>query len=305
MFMAIHKMHIDEIDIDIALVRRLINVQFPQWSGLSIELIKSAGTDNAIYRLGKKMAVRLPRIASAALQVDKEYTWLPRLAPHLPLAIPVPLGKGMPAEGYPWSWAIYRWLDGDNATVEHIADLRQAASDLGHFVAALQQIDPTGGPPSNRGRPLAVCDHDTRVALNSLHNVIDVGAATVAWESALCAPTWHCPPVWVHGDLHAGNLIVEQGRLSAVIDFGITGVGDPACDMMVAWTLLSAQTRDFFRAAVQADDATWARGRGWALTFGLVALPYYQNTNPVLARIARYAIDEVLADETKHTFKVY
>ena len=178
--MAIHKMHIDEIDIDIALVRRLINVQFPQWSGLSIELIKSAGTDNAIYRLGKKMAVRLPRIASAALQVDKEYTWLPRLAPHLPLAIPVPLGKGMPAEGYPWSWAIYRWLDGDNATVEHIADLRQAASDLGHFVAALQQIDPTGGPPSNRGRPLDVCDHDTRVALNSLHNVIDVGAATVA-----------------------------------------------------------------------------------------------------------------------------
>lgn len=295
--MSTHKMHIDEINIDKDLVRRLINAQFPQWSALSIEPVKSAGTDNAIYRLGKDMAVRLPRIASAALQIDKEYTWLPRLASQLPLAIPVPLGKGMPAEGYPCSWAIYRWLDGENATIECIADLRKVAIDLGHFVAALQQIDPTAGPPSNRGRPLAECDHETRVALESLRNVIDVNAVTATWESALAVPDWDRPPIWVHGDLHAGNVLIKQGQLSAVIDFGMAGIGDPACDMMVAWTLLSAQTRGFFRAAVQADDATWARGRGWALTFGLVALPYYQHTNPVLARIARYAIDEVLADE--------
>jgi aminoglycoside phosphotransferase (APT) family kinase protein len=295
--MSTHKMHTDEIDIDRDLVRRLVNAQFPQWSSLSIEPVKSAGTDNAIYRLGKTMAVRLPRIASAALSIDKEYSWLPRFAPKLPLAIPVPLCRGMPAEGYPYSWAIYRWLDGDNATVECIADLSQAARDLGQFIGALHQVDPTGGPLSRRGQPLSTCDDETRAALNSLRDIIDVHAATAIWESALATPGWNRLSVWVHGDLHAGNVLVNQGKLSAVIDFGMAGIGDPACDMMVAWTLLTAQTRDIFRAVVQVDDATWNRGRGWALTFGLVALPYYQHTNPVLARIARYAIDEVLADK--------
>lgn len=289
-------MHNDEIDVDINLIKQLIQTQLPQWAGLSIKQINSAGTDNIIYRLGKELAVRLPRIASAASHIDKEYKWLPRLAPHLPLAIPVPLAKGRPAQGYPWPWFIYRWLEGDNATVEHIVNLSKAAIDLGHFVAALQQIDPTDGPPSQRGIPLALCDHETRTALNTLYGIIDINAATAAWETAMRVPEWNGPPVWIHGDLHPGNLLVKQGHISAVIDFGIAGVGDPACDMMVAWTLLSRETRDLFRAVVQADDATWARGRGWALTFGLVALPYYQKTNPVLANIARYAIDEVLAD---------
>jgi aminoglycoside phosphotransferase (APT) family kinase protein len=300
--MVASKMHANEIDINVYFVQKLLEAQFPQWSELPIDLASSTGTDHVIYRLGKEMAIRLPRIASAALQIDKEYQWLPRLAPYLPLAIPVPLCKGMPTEGYPWPWYIYQWLAGQNATVEQISDLHQAAIDLGHFVAALQQINPTDGPLSERGHPLAACDYDTLLALNSLHGIIDVNAATEAWKAALHAPEWNRPPVWVHGDLHPGNLLVDRSRLSAVIDFGLTGVGDPACDMIVAWTVLSAKTRDTFRAVVQADDATWARGRGWALTFGLVALPYYQHTNPVLARIAQHTIDEVLSEYT--TYKI-
>jgi aminoglycoside phosphotransferase (APT) family kinase protein len=299
--MSAGKMHADELDINVPLVSRLLAVQFPQWADLPLEPVDSAGTDNAIYRLGDDMTVRLPRISGATGQVEKEHRWLPKLAPLLPLAIPVPLAKGMPAEDYPWHWSIYQWLEGDNATIESIADPHQAATGLAQFVAALQRIDPAGGPSpgahnSFRGVPLATRDASTRAAIASLHNTLDADAVTAAWEAALQAPAWHGPAVWLHGDLNAGNLLAQKGRLSAVIDFGCLGLGDPACDLMVAWTLLSAETRDVFRAALPVDDATWARGRGWALSFGLIALPYYQNSNPVLSGIARHAIDEALAD---------
>jgi aminoglycoside phosphotransferase (APT) family kinase protein len=295
------KMHADEVETDASLVRRLLAAQFPQWADLPITPVPSAGTDNAIYRLGDDMAVRLPRIHGATEQVDKEHRWLPRLAPLLPLAIPVPLAKGTPGEGYPWHWSVYRWLEGENATIERIADPRQAATELAQFIAALQRIDPTGGPPPgphnfSRGVPLAMRDPLTRAAIANLHGTLDADAVTAAWEAALQAPAWRRPPVWIHGDLQSGNLLAVQGRLSAVVDFGGLGVGDPACDLIVAWNLLSAETRDVFRAALPVDDATWARGRGWALSVGLIALPYYQSTNPVLAGIARRAIDEALAD---------
>jgi aminoglycoside phosphotransferase (APT) family kinase protein len=295
------KMHADEVETHVALVGRLLTAQFPQWAQLPIEPVPSAGTDNALYRLGTRMAVRLPRIHWATEQVEKEHLWLPRLAPHLPLAIPVPLAKGRPGEGYPWHWSVCRWLDGENATLERIADPRQAATDLAQFIAALQRIDPTGGPLSgphnfSRGVPLALRDSPTRVAIAELHGMLDVDAVTAAWEAALQAPAWRRPPVWIHGDLQSGNLLAVGGRLSAVIDFGGLGVGDPACDLIVAWNLFSAETREVLRAALGVDDATWARGRGWALSVGLIALPYYQSTNPVLASIARRAIDEALAD---------
>lgn len=301
------KMHADEVDTDTALVSRLVAEQFPQWANLPIQPVRSAGTDNALYRLGDEVVVRLPRIHWAVGQVEKEQKWLPRLAPLLPLAVPVPLAKGTPAEGYPWEWSIYQWLEGETATVERIADLSQAATDLARFVAALQRIDPIDGPPpgehnSFRGVPLTTRDDETRAAIACLHGAIDVGAVTAAWEGALEAPAWGGPPVWIHGDLQSGNLLAVQGRLSAVIDFGCLGVGDPACDLTVAWTLLSGETRDTFRAVLPVDDATWARGRGWALSVGLIALPYYQSTNPVLAGIARHAIAEVLADHAS-TFR--
>ncbi|HWE35811.1 MAG TPA: aminoglycoside phosphotransferase family protein [Isosphaeraceae bacterium] len=293
-------MHVDEVSTSATLVRRLLAAQFPRWAGLDIEPVRSAGTDNALYRLGDTMAVRLPRVPDAAGQVDKEHRWLPRLAPSLPLAVPIPVAKGRPGEGYPWDWSVYRWLEGEDTSTGRIADLRQVSRDLAGFVAALQRIDAAGGPPperhnSSRGVPLSMRDAPTRDAIAALRGTLEGDAATAAWDAALRAPAWHGPPVWIHGDLHPANLLAAGGRLSAVIDFGCLGVGDPACDVMAAWTVLSAETREGFRAALTVDDSTWARGRGWALSFGLIALPYYRGTNPVLAGIARRTIDEALA----------
>jgi aminoglycoside phosphotransferase (APT) family kinase protein len=263
--------------------------------------VRSAGTDHAIYRLGEHMAVRLPRIGWAIEQIDKEHQWLPRLAPLLPLAIPVPLGKGRPGEGYPWNWSVCPWLDGENATLDRLADPRQAATDLAAFVTALWRIDPTNGPLAGkhnfgRGVPLATRDAPTRAAIAALDGTLDTDALTMAWDAALAARVWDRPPVWVHGDLQSGNLLAVQGRLSAVIDFGGLGVGDPACDLMVAWSLFSGESRDVYRANTQVDDATWDRGRGWALSVALIALPYYRDSNPTFADMAHRTIDEVLAE---------
>ena len=306
--MASGKMHIDEVDIDASLVSRLIATQFPQWANLPIVPFKSDGTDNVIYRLGDDMAVRLPRVLkTTSPQMEKERLWLPKLAPMLPLAIPVPLGQGVPVDGYPGLWSVYRWIEGKNAVAENVTDPCDAAALLGQFVASLQQIDPANGPIAGahnffRGVPLSECDEEVRSALKSLQGMIDIPAATTAWEKSLRTLVWKGRPCWIHGDLHPGNLLVHNGRLNAVIDFGGLGVGDPACDLMVAWTYLSAETREVFRVALKVDDATWARGRGWALYLGLVALPYYQVSNPVLAGIARRSIAEVLADP--HSGKV-
>jgi aminoglycoside phosphotransferase (APT) family kinase protein len=297
---SVRRMHAGEVDVGARLVRRLLAAQFPQWADLPLEQVDHAGTDNAIYRLGEDMSVRLPRIHWATGQAEKEQRWLPRLAPHLPLAVPIPLAIGMPGEGYPWRWSVSPWLEGEEATGDRIADLRQAATDLARFLAALQRIDPTGGPLAAdhnlRGAPLAMRDSATREAIAALDGVIDTGAATTAWEAALQAPQWDRASVWFHGDVLAGNLLVDRGRLSAVIDFGGLGVGDPACDLMSAWSLFSGDSRDVFRSATAVDDATWARARGCALSQALLALPYYLETNPVIVARSRHAIEEILAD---------
>ncbi|MDM9381344.1 aminoglycoside phosphotransferase family protein [Chlorogloeopsis sp. ULAP01] len=294
------KMHVDEVDTNTSLVSRLLASQFPQWADLPIEPVQSAGTDNAVYRLGNDMAVRLPRIHWAIAQVEKEHHWLPRLASFLPLTIPIPLAKGEPSEGYPWQWSVYRWLEGESATMECIANPRQAATDLAQFIADLQRIDTTGGPlavdNNLRGIPLAMRDTYTREAIAALDGMIDTDAAIIVWEDALQAPEWDRAPVWFHGDLLPGNLLVEGGRLSAVIDFGGLGVGDPACDLMIAWGLFSGESRDVFRVALGIDDATWARGRGHALSQAVIFIPYYLNTNPVGVSNARRTINAVLAD---------
>ena len=292
------KMHADEVHTDLAFVRRLIAAQFPHWADLPIERVPSSGTDNALYRLGDDMVVRLPRIYWAVGGVDKDLRWLPVLAPHLPVAIPVPLAKGAPAEGYQWEWGIYPWLEGENPTPDAIADASSLTSDLARFLEALQRIDPTGGHPSRRGAPLATQGEEAHAALADLRGVIDTDAATAAWEEALQTPPWSGAPVWLHGDLLAGNLLFQNGRLTGVIDWGCAGVGDPACDLIVAWNLLPPGARDVFRVRLAVDDATWARGRGWALSIALIALPYYTDTNPTLAATARHLIREVLADRT-------
>lgn len=294
-------MHTDEVPIDVSLVGRLLAAQFPHWADLPVAPVCSAGTDHALYRLGDDKVVRLPRIPASARQVDKEQQWLPQLAPFLPLAIPVPLAQGKPAADFPWNWSIYSWLEGETVTSDRIADPQQFATDLAHFITALQRINPTAGLPpgahnSFRGVPLALLDTATRTAIATLQGLIDGETATAAWDVAVHTPAWSGAPVWIHGDLQAGNLLTVQGQLRAVIDFGCLGVGDPACDLMVAWNLLDAESRSVFRTTLHVDDATWARGRGWALSFGLIALPYYQHSNLVLANIARQAIDAVLAE---------
>ena len=294
-------MHDNEMDINARLVARLLTEQFPQWADLPVAPVRSAGTDNALYRIGEDLVARLPRIHGATGQVTKEHQWLPKLAPLLPLAIPVPVALGEPGDAYPWRWSVYRWIEGENLPAEQLADPRRSAIDLAGFISALQRIDGSAGPAPiihnySRGEPLAWRDKRTREAIGSLRGVIETRTATARWEQALAAPAWDAPGVWIHGDLQSGNLLAVERRLSAVIDFGCLGVGDPACDVMTAWTYLAADTRAAFRAALQVDEATWMRGRGWALSFGVIALPYYQDTNPILAAIARRAINEVLHD---------
>jgi aminoglycoside phosphotransferase (APT) family kinase protein len=296
--MAAPKMHAGEIDTDVALVRRLLAGQFPQWAGLAIDPVVSYGTDHDIYRLGDNLSARLPRIGWATQQAAKEGEWLPKLAPHLPLAIPTQLARGRPAEGYPLEWSVYEWLPGENANGT-IDDLDQAAIDLAAFVRALRQVDATGAHPrssGSRGGPLAELDQPVRRAIAGLGDRIDDKAAVRSWEESLHAPDWDGAEVWVHGDLLPGNLLVVDGRLSGVIDFGCLNVGDPACDLQPAWNVFAGTSRARYRAELDVDDASWLRGRGWALFQAVVALPYYWDTNPGMIRQASHALAQVLAD---------
>ncbi|MFD5813895.1 aminoglycoside phosphotransferase family protein [Streptomyces sp. NPDC127038] len=280
-----------------SLVRRLLAEQFPRWARLPLRRVPSAGTVNALYRLGDDLVVRLPRIADAAEDAAKEFAWLPRLAAALPFPVPEIVGLGTPTPGYPWHWSVLRWLDGDAPVPDALTDARQLAADLGVFVAALREIDLPGGPPAYRGTPLSAVDGGTRSAIADLRGSVDTGAATAAWEEALAAPRWTGPPRWLHSDLMPMNLLVREGRLAAVLDFATFGTGDPACDLIPAWNLLPAAARPVFRDAAGADDAGWARGRGWALSMALVQLPHYRDTNPAIAANATRVIREVLAEQ--------
>lgn len=297
-----NKMHDHEVDNSAALVQRLLKQQFPDLAHLPLKLLESSGTDHRMYRLGDDLVVRLPKVSWATPQMEKEHQWLPRLAPHLPLEIPTPVARGIPAEGYPWNWSIYRWIEGENAALDRVSDPCQMAGQLAEFVLTLQSIDTTGAPvPGDhnfgRGVPLQKRDEMTRHNIAQLEGWFDVKRLTDAWERALNAPIWKGEGVWLHGDLQSGNLLARDGTLHAVIDFGGLVVGDPACDLMVAWNLFDARSRQVYREALKVDDATWERGKGWALSVAVVALPYYRNTNPGLVAISEYALQQVLQDE--------
>lgn len=256
--------------IDVAVAAQLVAEQFPQWTDLPVVPVEFSGWDNRTFRLGDTMSVRLPSGAAYAGSVEKELTWLPRLAPDLPCPIPVPVAAGVPSATFPWPWSIRRWIEGRPAATAPIADPVAFAEQLADFLRALGRIDPVGGPPLgeenfHRGGDLAVYDDETRRATAAFASTIDADAVTEMWEAALAAG-WDGPPVWFHGDVAPGNLLLdESGALGAVIDFGQFGVGDPACDLAIAWTLLRGTARDAFRAAMAIDDAMWTRGRGWAL----------------------------------------
>ncbi|WP_255683057.1 aminoglycoside phosphotransferase family protein [Actinokineospora sp. PR83] len=386
-------MHPDEVPTDVHLVRALVATQFPRWAGLPVSPVTSSGTDNAMFRLGPSLVARLPRIPAAVDNVAREQRWLPHLAPHLPVAVPVPVAHGEPAHGYPFPWSVLRWLDGENPSpptatppgspltrpagpppepenpllgpgkplpdpenlfpssknplphrgnpphdsgprtepgtkpavgshaesrAEPLGDPPDFHSTGGHrqsgvargrlstgvdeelarglagFVAALRAVDPAGGPESGRGQALVTRDEPTRAALARLGGEVDVARAARVWVDCLAVGPGDAAPAWCHGDLSPGNVLVRDGRLRAVIDFGGVGVGDPTVDLVVAWNLLSPAGREVFRAELEVDDATWERGRGWALSIALIQLPYYRTSNPALAANARHTISEAL-----------
>lgn len=290
------KMHADEVDIDASLVRRLISAQFPRWAELPVSAVRSTATVNAIYRLGEHLCVRLPRVQGWTQDLEKELRWLPNLAPRLSLPIPEPVGTGHPTRSYPFPWAVYRWIEGRPYSNDLVDDERRAALDLARFVAEMRRIDPAAGSPPGGRKPLRELDAATRAAIRSARGAIDGGAAVAAWERSLGAPTWDGTPVWIHADLLRPNVLVNNGRICAIIDFGGVGVGDPAADVIAAWSVFGPAGRAAFRDALEVDDGTWDRARGFALHQAAMIIPYYVETNPEFVSLARRTVREVLSD---------
>jgi len=281
--------------IDAGLVRRLVAAQFPEWAGLPVRPVEVDGWDNRTYRLGTELSVRLPSHASYAAGVRKEQRWLPELGQHLPLPVPTPVGCGLPGPDFPHPWTVNRWLPGETAAADRIDSWEQFATDLAGFLVALRGVDARGGPLAgahsfHRGGDLGEYDAETRARLADLRGTLPVDRLAAVWDAAR-ESAWDAAPVWVHGDVAVGNLLVRRGRLAAVLDFGTSAVGDPACDLVIAWTFLPDAAREVFREAVALDDATWARARGWALWKALLGLRSGTADGP-----DRRTVDRVLAE---------
>lgn len=295
---AAKQMHAGEVGIDASLVRRLIATQFPDLAHLPVRTVRSTGTVNAIFRVGDDLCARLPRLAAWAPSIEREVAWLPLIAPRVSLRVPEPVATGRPAPDYPFPWAIYRWIEGAPYRDVSPSRERAAATALAQFVVELRRIETTGAPPAGR-RPLRELDEITRRAIEESHGLIDTRAVTAAWVRALDAPAWHGPPVWIHADLLRPNLLVDAGRLHAVLDFGSAGAGDPAADVIAAWSVFGPVGRAVFRDALGVECDTWQRARAYALHQALLIIPYYVRTNPRFAALAQRTVSEVLSDSTR------
>ncbi len=286
---------------NISLITELITSQFPVWKNLPIQPVEPCGWDNHTYRLGNELLVRLPSGATYAPQVEKENLWLPRLAPVLPLKIPCPVAVGKPNRNYPWNWSIYKWLEGTTASTKTISHIDDFAVALAHFLRTLQKMDTTGGPfpgPDNfhRGGALSHYDKEMRQALTRMKNQIDSDQALKIWEKGLHSH-WLKPPVWVHGDISPNNLLVNNGQLCAVIDFGLLAVGDPACDLMIAWTFFEGKSRDIFRSTMALDPETWERARAWTLWKASVIVSGLSSATHSESIVAPKTLERVLEDQ--------
>lgn len=295
----------DRIVVSVEQARGLIAIQFPQWAALDIRPVELSGWDNRSFRLGDDMLIRMPSAARYVAQVEKEHRWLPVLAPFLPFPIPAPLALGQPGADYPLCWSVYRWLNGEPLARQlDSIDLSAIAVDVAGFLNALHRIDTLDGPLAgahnfHRGGSLTVYDEEARASAARLADEVDHALAMQIWQRALSSQ-WQGPAVWVHGDIAEGNLLVDDGRLSAVIDFGSSGVGDPSSDLIVAWNVLDAESRGVFRRALDLDDATWQRGRGWALWKALIVLDAERGRNKKMAEWSRRTIREVFADHVEN-----
>ncbi|HEY3437810.1 MAG TPA: aminoglycoside phosphotransferase family protein [Actinotalea sp.] len=290
-------MHDGEVYTDTALVAALLAEQIPHLAGLPIRPVLSTGTVNAIYRVGDALYARLPRLAAWAQDLENECLWLPRLASHLSLAIPEPVATGRPTSAYPFAWAVYRWIPGEPYADDRVDDERQAGADLARFVHELRGLDPAvGSRPAGR-RPLRELDEVTREAIAASGHAIDPARALAAWDRAPDAPAWDRRPVWIHADLLRPNVLVSEGRLRAVIDFGGVGVGDPAADVIPAWAVFGPSGRAAFRASLDVDDGTWERARGYALHQAAMIIPYYRETNPAFAALAVRTVEQLLGPD--------
>ncbi|UXT41367.1 aminoglycoside phosphotransferase family protein [Agrobacterium tumefaciens] len=293
----------DRIVVSTEQVRALVGSQFPQWAGLNIRPVELSGWDNRSFRLGDDMLIRMPSASRYVAQVDKEHRWLPALAPFLPFPIPAPLALGQPGQGYPFRWSVYRWLEGEPLARDmDRVDLSTIAIDIAAFLRALHGVDASDGPPAgahnfHRGGSLSVYDGEVKASAARLADEVDQALAMEIWQLALSSH-WRKQGVWVHGDIAEGNLLVKDGRLSAVIDFGSSGVGDPSSDLILAWNVLDAESRAVFRRALELDEATWQRGRGWALWKALIVLDAERGRNDKMAEWSRRTIREVFADHS-------
>lgn len=295
-------MHADEVCATPELVGRLVAEQCPQWAHLPVTPLPHdvEGTDNVLFRLGEAHVVRMPKIDWAQHQATSDARWLPRLAPHLPVTVPVPAHVGRPADDFPYAWSVVPWVEGTTPPRLGTDDV-VLAGELAAFVRALQAVDPTDGPtkpPGNRGTPLRHVDEAARRALGRLRDHddgLDLDAAARAWGLCVAAPEWHRPPVWLHGDLQPGNVVVDGGHLAAVIDWGALGVGDPAPDVTAALWTFTGDARSAYLDALAPDEATWLRACGWALAPSLTGIDYYRHTFPRMAEHGRRMVRAVVA----------
>ncbi len=290
------RIHVDEVAVNEELVRELLRSQFPEWAALPLRPVPSTGTDNVIYRLGDEMGIRLPRIHGAVGQIAKESAWLERLSKHVPVELPLPLAEGAAGSGYPYPWLVYRWIEGEDLQHAAVPDWNRLAEEIAAFVLALGEMDPAEGPPAGRrGGSLAPHDEIVRAFIPALEGIVDTDSALAVWRAALRADERSGPPVWVHGDLLPGNIVMRNGRLRGVIDWSAAGLGDPACEAMLAW-FLPPGARDVYRRALGFDDATWTRARGWVVEQAALFIPYYADTIPDAVATATLRLQAVLDD---------
>jgi aminoglycoside phosphotransferase (APT) family kinase protein len=285
--------------LSVSLVERLVTEQFPQWAGRAVRPVAGVGVDHASFRLGDDLVVRLPRRADVAAKATVEERWLPVLASHLPVAVPQVVASGSPGDGYPFPWTVAVWIEGTSVAEQPGLAGAAVASDVAGFLRALRSIPASDGPAhgshnNQRGGPASVLG-PTFAAAERLGDV-DADAIRRVGAEALDAPPWDGPPAWVHGDLHAGNVLVQHGRLAGVIDWSLLAVGDPAVDLVAAWTVFDADHRPAFRSAVAADEASWRRARGWALALAVNGMLLHRDQRPGFYEESRTFLADVLAD---------